>query len=82
MRGCMLLLDKEEKKTDEEIDIIFREMMHALADAAQRYLYIYIYILMNVLHRSSSVQVKLTNVEADMVADCAIGLIHLCKVIY
>ena len=44
MRGCMLLLDKEEKKTDEEIDIIFREMMHALADAAQRYIYIYIYI--------------------------------------
>ena len=44
MRGCMLLLDKEEKKTDEEIDIIFREMMHALADAAQRYIYIYIHI--------------------------------------
>ena len=37
---------------------------------------------MNVLHRSTSVQVKITNVEADMVADCAIGLMHLCKVIY
>ena len=53
MRGCMLLLDKEEKKTDEEIDIIFREMMHALADAAQRYILtsmIFIY-----LHSSSTI---------------------------
>ena len=35
MRGAMILLDKEDKNNDEEIGIIFREMIHALADPAQ-----------------------------------------------
>ena len=39
-----------------------------------------IYIYKYIYHRSTIVSVKITNEEADMVADCAIGLMHLCKV--